>query len=404
MRYNKITNLLRKLDTDGIPKFTTIKWIEIFDQSNGTYNKNKDIRFKTNQLKYDLCDFSDAYIVVTGKITTTNPGNDYNVYNRKVSLKNCAHFFNCTLKINSQLIKDAQDLDIVIPMYNLLYYSKNFRKTTGSFWNYYPDMPKSGHDNNVNLRQRIIYPIKDSESFNYKTKLIGNVDAVADAADNDVKTDLEDIKIVLPLKNISNFMFNLDFLLINSEIELILKWTEDCVLTEKATREFKAAEDGPPALDEMATINRPTDLKFSVTHCKLYVPVVTLQTEYQNQLYKDLKTGISIDFTWIKYRSQMINQTATNNLNFLIGPTFNNVNRLFVLALPNEEDRRSFSKYYTPTVEIKDYNVIIDGEPFYEIPIKSKEEISKAITELIRNDLLRTERNLILTIFVNTTN
>ena len=92
-------------------------------------------------------------------------------------------------------------------------------------------------------------------------------------------------------------MFNLDFLLISSEIELILKWTEDCVLTEKSTREFKAAEDGPPALDEVPEINRPKDLNFSVTDCILYVPVVTLQTEYQNQLYKDLKTGISIDFT-----------------------------------------------------------------------------------------------------------
>ena len=86
----------------------------------------------------------------------------------------------------------------------------------------------------------------------------------------------------------------------------------------------------------------------------------------------------------------MINQTATNDLTFLIDPTFNNVNRLFVLAFPNEEDRRSFSKYYTPTVEIKDYNVIIDGEPFYEILIKNKGETYKAIIELIRNDLLRT--------------
>ena len=90
-----------------------------------------------------------------------------------------------------------------MPMYNLLYYSKYFRKTIGSFWNYYPDMPKSGHDNNANLRQRIICSIKDSESFNYKTKLVGNVDVVADAADNDVKTELEDIKIVVPLKNLS---------------------------------------------------------------------------------------------------------------------------------------------------------------------------------------------------------
>ena len=150
-------------------------------------------------MRNDLCDFNDGYIAATGKIVAANPGNDANQYNRKVSLKNSVPFFNCILKINSQLIEDAQDLDIVMPIYNLLYYSKNFRKTTESFWNYYPDMAKSGHDNNANLRQRIIYPIKDSESFNYKTKLVGNLDAVADAADNDVKTELEDIKMVVPI-------------------------------------------------------------------------------------------------------------------------------------------------------------------------------------------------------------
>ena len=111
-------------------------------------------------------------------------------------------------------------------------------------------------------------------------------------------------------------MFNLDFLLMNSEIELILKWTECCVLTEKAAREQLPVGDDPAAEPAVSVINKPKDLKFSVTDCKLYVPVVTLHTEYQNQLYKDLKTGISIDFTWIKYRSQMINQTATNNLDF----------------------------------------------------------------------------------------
>ena len=115
--------------------------------------------------------------------------------------------------------------------------------------------------------------------------MIGNVPGVADPANgNEIKRELEDIKNVVPLKIISNFMFNLDFLLIKSEIEQILKWTEDCVLTEKATREFRAAEDGPPGLDEVPAINRPKDLKFSVTDCKLYFPVVTLQTEYQNQL------------------------------------------------------------------------------------------------------------------------
>ena len=121
MRYNKITNLLDKLDKDEIPKFTTIKWIEIFDQSNGTYNPNKDIRFKTPQVRSDLCDFNEAYIVVIGTITATKPGNNLNNYNKKVALKNSALFFNCILKINNQLIEDAQDLDVVTPIYNIYF-------------------------------------------------------------------------------------------------------------------------------------------------------------------------------------------------------------------------------------------------------------------------------------------
>ena len=90
--YSKITNLQGRLNKDEIPKFTTIKWIEIFDQSNGTYSPNKDIRFITPQLRSDLCDFNETYIVVTDKITATNPGNNINEYNRKVALKNSAPF------------------------------------------------------------------------------------------------------------------------------------------------------------------------------------------------------------------------------------------------------------------------------------------------------------------------
>ena len=92
-----------------------------------------------------------------------------------------------------------------------------------------------------------------------------------------------------------------------------------------------------------------------------------------------------MDFTWEKYRSQVIHQPATNNLNYLIDPTFNNVHRLSILAFENEEDRSSYSKYYTPSVEIKDYNVLVDQQPFYDIPIKNREETYKAITELIKD-------------------
>ena len=113
-------------------------------------------------------------------------------------------------------------------MYNLLYYSKYFRKTAGSFWNYYPDMLNSAYDDEDNERKRIFCPIKDLKSFEYKTKLIGSLGNNVPAVNNLVKAE-KDVKIVVPLKNLSNFMFNLDFLMINSEIELVLKWTEDCV-------------------------------------------------------------------------------------------------------------------------------------------------------------------------------
>ena len=92
--------------------------------------------------------------------------------------------------------------------------------------------------------------------------------------------------------------------------------------------------------------------------------------------------------------TQIIDQPATNNLNFLIDPTFNNVNVLFVPAFPNEEDRSSFFKYYTPTVEIKDYNVLIDLQPFYDIPIKNKEQTYKNITELFNHDNYTTRNSL----------
>ena len=139
-----------------------------------------------------------------------------------------------------------------------------------------------------------------------------------------------------------------------------MNWSRNCVLTLKAIRENRDRVAGPPVLDEVPAINRPKDLKFNITDCKLYVPVVTLQEKYENKLYEGLRTGIGIDFEWGRYRAQIINQPATNNLNFLINPTFSNVNRLFVLAFPNEEDRSSFALYYTRTVEIKDYNVLID--------------------------------------------
>ena len=140
MEYQKITNLLGTT-IDEIPRFITKKWVEVHDQSGSAddrYKPNKQIRFKTSMLRSDLCDFSDAYIVVKGTITLTKTDRIrfIDIRNRFLAFKNNTPFTNCISKINNILIDNAEDLDIVMPMYNLLAYSKNDRKTTGSLWNY----------------------------------------------------------------------------------------------------------------------------------------------------------------------------------------------------------------------------------------------------------------------------
>ena len=128
MEYQKITNLLGTT-LDEIPRFITKKWVEVHDQSGSAddrYKPNKQIRFKTSMLRSDLCDYSDAYILVKGTITVTNPDNDE--FDKELTLKNNAPFVSFILKINNTLIDNAEDLDVVMPMYNLLEYSKNYKK------------------------------------------------------------------------------------------------------------------------------------------------------------------------------------------------------------------------------------------------------------------------------------
>ena len=129
MKYQKITNLLGTTIHE-IPIFITKKWVEVHDQSGSTddrYQPNKQIRFKTSLLRSDLCDYSDAYIIVKGDIILrkTTASNFIETKNRFLAFKNNAPFTNCISKINNVLIDNAEDLDIVMPMYNLLEYSKN---------------------------------------------------------------------------------------------------------------------------------------------------------------------------------------------------------------------------------------------------------------------------------------
>ena len=184
------------------------------------------------------------------------------------------------------------------------------------------------------------------------------------------------------LKYLSNLLGELKIPLINCEVSLNLKWSKNCLLTSKATRNRIAGQGDQPLFN---AINNPKNAVFDVADCKLYVPIVTLSVENENKLYEQFKIGFLVTVKWNKYRSQITNQTANNNLNYLIDPTISKINRSFFLAFVNEEDRSSFSKYYTPTIGIEDSNTLIDQKPFFEIPVKNKEETYQATIELIRN-------------------
>ena len=165
------------------------------------------------------------------------------------------------------------------------------------------------------------------------------------------------------------------------ERDLILTWSENQVITCKATR------DADPDADAvLAAVNNPTNSKFEIKDAKLYVPVVTLPTQDDNKLLEQLKSGFKRTIKWNKYRSEMNKQSKTNNLNYLIDPTFMKVNNLFILSFKNEDDRTSISKYYTPKVEIKDFNVLIDGKSFLDVPVKNKDETYENIIEMSKNN------------------
>ena len=208
--------------------------------------------------------------MVKGTITVTAPGannganNIRDKKNRPLVLKNNAPFVSCKTRINGELIEDADDLDIVMPMYNLLEYSKNYRKTIGSLYNYYRDELTNDGNDNFNNRN-----VVNSEAFKYKNKITGNtynVDAAAQG--NDVnKNGTQKIELAIPLKYLGNFWRALNIPLISCEVSLELKWNKNCVITSLKERQVDA---GPPVVRD----NAPTGATLAINDCKLYIPVV----------------------------------------------------------------------------------------------------------------------------------
>ena len=371
MEYDKINNLLLSEDNESekLSNFVTTEFIRVNSSSN-TYNENKSIRFKTAMLRSNLCDYSDTYILVKGTITITAPGVNNNANNirdkrnRPVILKNNAPFVSCITRINGELIEDADDLDIAMSMYNLLEYSKNYRKTIGSLYSYYRDeLSDDADDNNFdNIK------VVNSNTFKYKNKITGNtynVDAGAQGYGVN-KNGTQEVELAIPLKYLGNFWRALNIPLISCEVSLELKWDKNCVITSLEQRDIGAT--------------------LGITDCKLYVAAVTLSKDDEIKLLTNLKSGFKREIIWNKYRSQMTTEAINKDLNILIDPTFTNVNRLFVLAYQTADDRQSFSQFYLPRVMVKDFNVIIDKLAFFDLPIKTEEEAYEKIIDISRNN------------------
>ena len=175
------------------------------DEARGTYSHNKQIKFKTSMLRSSLCDYSDGYILVKGNMTVNNTAGDgdaTNSTNKKVIFKNCAPFTNCISKINNTQIDNAEYIDIVMPMYNLIEYSDNYSKTSGSLWQYCKDIPAVNNAGNI----VDFTATNTTDSFKFKTKITGQTN-------ND--GEINGVEIMVPLKYLSNFWRTLEIPLIN---------------------------------------------------------------------------------------------------------------------------------------------------------------------------------------------
>ena len=211
-------------------------------------------------LKSSLCDYSDAYILVKGTISVNNTaaqGAATNNTNKNVIFKNFTPFTNCISEINNTQIDNAKDIDVVMPMYNLIEHSDNYAKTTGNLWQYSKDIPARNNNDEI-----IAFDANNlTDSFNFKVKITGQTE-------DDGRKDVE---IMVPLKRLNNFWRTLEMPLINCEVNLILTWSSTCVIA--------------------SAINANQAATFAITGTKLYVPVVPLSTQENTKFFQQLKSG-----------------------------------------------------------------------------------------------------------------
>ena len=332
MENQKIINLLDKIDTDS-KHFATKKWYIINDENNTNYGVDKNngannpdtIKYDARVLKPNLCDYAEAYILIDGTIRA-----DAVDANTRLALKNCAPFTKCNLEINDEHVDTAANLDITMPMYNLIEYSDNYQDSSATLYQYKRDEPPS--------------------SFKYKVELLGN--PVFDGG-----IAKRSVKVVAPLKYLSNFFRSLEMPLVNCKIKLNLTWKKECVLPTDAG-----------------------DAIFIINDTKMYVPVVTLSKEDDKYFIEQQNKGFQRSVYWNEYKTKEQNENAEANMfNYVnLDPSFQGVNRLFVMAYSrvdnNQPTRNGQQKYYLPRIGLNKYNVIIDGRNFYDNPIENNIE------------------------------
>ena len=341
MENQNIINLLDKIETDS-KYFATKKWYIINDENNTNYGVNKDtgadnpdtIKYDTRVLKPNLCDYAEAYIWIDGTIRAAAAD-----VNTRLALKNCAPFTKCNLEINDEHVDTAENLDIVMPMYNLIEYSDNYQDSSATLYQYKRDEPPED-DAVANLTA------DNSSSLKYKISLLGN----PVVANNIARIN---VKVVVPLKYLSNFFRSLERPLINCKIKLNLTWKKECVLS---------TNDG--------------NAVFIINDTKIYVPVVTLSKEDNKDFIEQQNKGFQRSIYWNEYKTKEINENADANVFKYINldPSIQGVNRLFVMAyngVDGQPTRNGKRKYYLPRIDLEKNNVIIDGRNFYDNPIES---------------------------------
>ena len=318
MENQKIINLLDKIDTDS-KHFATKKWYIINDENNTNY------------------DYAEAYFLIDGTIRAAAADG-----NTRLALKNCAPFTKCNLEINDEHVDIGENLDITMPMYNLIEYSDNYQDSSATLYQYKRDKPPE-NDAVADLTA------DNSSSLKYKISLLGN----PVLANNIARIN---VKVVAPLKYLSNFFRSLEMPLIICKIKLNLTWKKECVLS---------TDDG--------------NAVFIINDTKMYVPVVTLSKEDNKDFIEQQNKGFQRSIYWNEYKAKEINEDADANVFKYINldPSFQGVNRLFVMAYNRangQPTRNGPQKYYLPRIDLEKYNVIIDGRNFYDNPIESNIE------------------------------